>query len=105
MALSALPGAEVIVASDAEQAIEIARSHEPVAIVTDVELPGMDGFELVAQLRRDGRYVKTPILVVSANGEGATPKRAVAAGANAFIPKPFSPAAVRRAVERLIDAQ
>ena len=102
----ALGGAfDVVVASDAEDAMRIARSAEIAAVVSDVQLPGMDGLEFVARLRNDERHAHIPILVVSANSDSATPQRALSAGANAFIAKPFSPAAVRRAVENLIDAQ
>ena len=68
------------------------------------------GYYGLPLLKKPGWSWEVPVYffvggAAGASGDGATPQRALAAGANAFIPKPFSPAAVRRAVEKLIDAQ
>jgi CheY-like chemotaxis protein len=74
------------------------------AVLTDIRMPGMDGFELVRFVRSHRRHVGTPIIVVTADTDPETPERASRLGANAFFGKPFSPRAVRRALEDLLYA-
>ncbi len=103
IAFSDVPGLVVNTARTAEEAIA-ALSHNAVdAVVTDLHLPGMDGFELIARIRGDARLVDLPIIVISGDTDPRTPERVLALGANAFFLKPYSPAAVRRKVEQFLD--
>jgi CheY-like chemotaxis protein len=62
----------------------------------------MDGFELIRFVRSHRQHLKTPIIVVTADTDPETPERASRLGANAIFAKPFSPRAVRRALEDLL---
>jgi CheY-like chemotaxis protein len=73
------------------------------AVVTDLNMPRMDGYELIRRIRGDQRLRNTPIIVVSADTDPATPERVAALGVDAFFPKPFSPAQVRRTLEQLLN--
>ena len=64
----------------------------------------MNGIELVAHLRRNVGWKSIPILVISGDSDRRTPQRALDAGATAYIPKPYSPSAVRQQLENLIHA-
>jgi CheY-like chemotaxis protein len=91
--------------SSALEAVKVLERDGPIrAIVTDIRMPGMDGFELIRFLRGDARHRATPIIVITADTDPDTPARAARLGANAFFSKPFSPAAVRQTLERLLDA-
>jgi CheY-like chemotaxis protein len=74
-------------------------------VVTDLNMPRMDGYELIRRVRADQRLSGMPIIVVSADTDPATPERVVALGAEAFFAKPFSPALVRRKLEQLLDGR
>lgn len=74
------------------------------ALITDLHLPVMNGFELIQQVRSDRRVSGLPILVVSGDTDPETPERVCRLGANAFFSKPFSPAAVKNKLEQLLDA-
>ena len=106
IALLAIPGVSVLLAASALEALRILdRAGEPVsAVVTDLNMPRMDGFELIQRIREDRRLASVPIVVVSADTDPATPQRVAALGACAFFPKPYSPAEVRRKLEQLLDA-
>jgi len=106
IALLAIPGVSVLLAASALEALRILdRAGEPVsAVVTDLNMPRMDGFELIQRMRADRRLASVPIVVVSADTDPATPQRVAALGACAFFPKPYSPAEVRRKLEQLLDA-
>lgn len=106
VACSTIPGTEVLLFRSAVEAVRALRdgSRAVRAVITDIRMPRMDGFELIAFLRADPRYARVPIVVVSADSDPATPERGYRLGANAYFSKPYSPSAVRRKLEQLLDA-
>lgn len=104
MALQSLPGVVIRCARTAEDALELLAADRISALITDIQLPLMTGLELISQVRRQPALQKLPIVVVSGVADPAVPGAALASGANAFFPKPFSPAAVRRKLEELMYA-
>ncbi len=66
-------------------------------IVTDINMPDINGIELAKFVRKTPRHEHTPVIVISTDGSEVDRTRALAAGANAFLPKPFTP-------EELLDA-
>ena len=72
-------------------------------LVTDLNMPRVDGYELIRRVRADQRLSGMPIIVVSADTDPATPRRIAALGVEAFFPKPFSPALVRRKLEQILN--
>jgi CheY-like chemotaxis protein len=107
IALLAIPGLSVLVASSAFEALRIldGAGNSVEAVITDLNMPRMDGFELIRRIRQNRDFSQTPIVVVSADSDPATPERVAKLGVNAFFPKPYSPAEVRRKVEELLNAQ
>jgi len=105
IALSGIPEVTIVVAPSALEAWRIlsGNGHTIQAIVTDLNMPRMDGFELIRRIRADGRLAAMPIVVVSADVDPATPRRIAQLGVNAFFAKPFSPAQVRRKLEQILD--
>jgi CheY-like chemotaxis protein len=105
IALGDIPGVSVRLATSAVEALRILNGGGPAveAIVTDLNMPRMDGFELIRRIRESEKLCATPIIVVSADTDPATPQRIAQLGVNAFFPKPFSPAQVRRKLEQLLD--
>lgn len=93
----ALGGYELEVAGSAEEALEWLRAKRYELVITDVNLPGMDGLALAERLRG------MPVIVVSGSPEAELEQRARAAGARAFLAKPYSPAELRRRVQELLD--
>ena len=105
IAFLGIPGLAVLLASSAVEAVRILdRGGANVqAIVTDLNMPRMDGFELIRRVRGDRRLSATPIIVVSADTDPATPGRIAELGVEAYFAKPFSPAQVRRKLEELLN--
>ncbi len=103
-ACAAVPGVEVMGVTSALAALRIlGDGSRPIcAVVTDIHMPAMDGFELIRFMRADRRHAATPIVVVTADTDPETPERAARLGADAFFPKPFSPAALRRRLGELL---
>jgi len=72
--------------------LAMTRRHRPDLIILDLRLPGMDGYEAVTHLKRDGVTQTIPIIAISAHAVNVDQerKRLVALGAASFLPKPFS---------------
>ena len=69
--------------------------------LTDLEMPRMDGFELLAELGRSGALATTPVLVTSTRCDLETRRRVLRLGARAFVPKPVERADLARALEAI----
>jgi len=107
IALSDIPGIAMRLVTSGLEALRLLHGEGPAfqAIVTDLNMPRMDGFELIRHIRGDHRLSAMPIIVVSADTDPDTPERVAQLGVNAYFPKPFSPAQVRRKVEQLLDGR
>src|SRR4051812_46942154 len=90
-------GYEVVQAEDGIEALERLKDTAPAAIVTDINMPRMDGFALIEEVRRDVSHRTTPILVLTTESEPDRKARAREAGATGWIVKPFNP-------DKLLDA-
>jgi CheY-like chemotaxis protein len=103
VALARLPGFTVLAVATAEQALECLAAGNICALVTDLHLEQMDGFELIALVRSQPLRSSLPILVISGDNDPSTPARLAGIGANAYFTKPYSPAAVCSALEHLVN--
>jgi CheY-like chemotaxis protein len=103
--LSGIPGVTVLVAMSALEAWRILNQDGASirAIITDLNMPRMDGFELIRRIRGDRRLAAMPVVVVSADTDPQTPERIARLGVSAFYGKPFSPAQIRRKLEQLLN--
>ncbi|HSB11548.1 MAG TPA: response regulator [Blastocatellia bacterium] len=96
-----MSGFEVISAPDGQSGYETALQHSPDLIITDINMPGMDGFELLRKVRRESSLAGTAVLVVTAFGEEAA-LEARRAGADAASAKPFDFEGFIKMVDSLI---
>jgi DNA-binding response OmpR family regulator len=84
-------GYEVARARNGEEALRIASERHVHLAVLDLMMPGMDGYEVTRRLRARTRENRLPILILSAFAEDRQAAQALAAGADAYLRKPFSP--------------
>ncbi len=99
----AFRGAVVETAPDGATALASALAHPPDLIVADLDMPGLNGVELVAALRADPRTEKVPVVVVSAIGGPTDWALLGRLGANAFLGKPFDPTQLSALARAVID--
>ena len=92
-------GFTVVQAVDGEHGLAVLDAHsaEVDVIITDINMPKMDGFGFMEAVRKDQRHRATPILVLTTESDGDKKMRARQAGATGWIVKPFNP-------EKLVDA-
>ena len=80
---------DVISAIDGQEALDIAVEENPDLIILDVMLPTLNGYQVCERLRTMTQFAKTPILILTVLGEDTHQIRALDAGANGFLTKPF----------------
>ena len=102
IALLSLTGVSVAHAATGRTALQFIQKQPVSAIITDLHMPQMDGFELIARVRAAAGATHVPIIVISGDSDPETPERVRRLGADAYFVKPYSPAAVREKLERLL---
>ena len=85
-------GFEVISARNGTEALELVRERRPAVAVLDIGMPGLDGLEVLEQIRADAELGDVRVLLLTAKAQESDVRRGYAAGADAYVRKPFSPA-------------
>lgn len=103
MLLFALEGAgfRVVQAGDGLEGLEALRAEPADVIITDINMPNMDGFGFIEEVRKDPSHRATPILVLTTESEPDRKDRARRAGATGWIVKPFNTAKLVDAIRRV----
>ncbi len=95
-------GYEVVEAVDGEDALDKAKNHTVSLILTDINMPRMDGLDLVKSLRVLPRYKIAPILVLTTESSEAMKTEGRAAGATGWLVKPFDPKRLLEVVKKVL---
>jgi response regulator RpfG family c-di-GMP phosphodiesterase len=95
---------ELSFAEDGNDAIGAAHRLRPDLILLDYQMPGIHGVDVCAAIRSDPGTARTPIVMLTGHGDEETRQRAVLAGANGFLTKPFSPLALEQTIRSLIGS-
>ena len=96
-------GFEVDTVTDGAEALDRLRRQSFSALVLDIMLPGMNGFDVLKAIRSDNALSSLPVMVLTAKGQASDRRAAEAIGADAFVTKPFSNAEVVERVSRLAE--
>jgi two-component system cell cycle response regulator DivK len=88
--LLASAGFRMIEAHDGQQALTVARSERPDLILMDIQLPIVDGYEATRNIKRDPELRHIPVIAVTSYALSGDEKKALEAGCNAYVAKPFS---------------
>jgi len=94
-------GYRVIQAEDGVHGLEVLAGETPDVIVTDINMPRLDGFGFIEKVRHDANYRAVPILVLTTESDAEKKDRARRAGATGWIVKPFDPTKLVAAVRRV----
>jgi two-component system, chemotaxis family, chemotaxis protein CheY len=93
---------EVLEAGDGVEALEVAKGKKLSLVITDVNMPRMDGITLVQRLRALPEFKFTPILVLTTESDATMKQKGKEAGATGWIVKPFSPEKLLDVVNKVI---
>jgi len=97
-------GYDVLEAGDGQLALAVLDKTPKVhLIVSDVNMPNMDGITFVSQLKQQAKFKFTPVIMLTTENQDTKIQQARAAGAKAWLTKPFDPAQLLDAVSRLVQ--
>jgi len=105
MSLSGFEVGECWEASDGEQALAQLKVHTVDVILTDINMPKMNGEEFLKRLEEEGTLRSVPALVISTDATKNRILRMLALGAEGYMTKPFSPESLREELERILGAR
>ena len=91
-------------AADGAGALELLESQPVDVILTDINMPGMDGEEFLRRLQQHPRLRSIPAVVVSTDATSCRVERMLALGARGYVSKPFSPEVLRKQLERVVES-
>ena len=97
-------GLELSAAEDGITGLEMARQLVPDLILLDIGLPGIDGWEVLRNLRADEATANIIVIIVTAHAQPEVAAAAEQRGADGFMTKPFRPAELRDEITRQLDA-
>jgi CheY-like chemotaxis protein len=95
-------GYEVIEAADGEQAVEKARLEPPDLVILDLQMPNLDGFGALGQIRALPGLHAVPVIALTANAMQGDRERCMAAGFSHYVSKPMNMAQLRADIARLL---
>ena len=96
-------GYEVVEAADGVEALNIAKTRSVNLVITDVNMPNMDGIALIRELRGLPAYKFTPLLMLTTESGAEKKQAGKAAGATGWIVKPFNPEQLLNTVKKVIS--
>ena len=96
-------GYKVLEANNGIEAIEAMSKNHVDMLITDLNMPGMDGFELIAHVKEDEKFKHIPIIILTTEGKKEMVMKGFTLGANSFLQKPIKPDLMLQEVERLLN--
>ena len=104
-ALARVKGLRVTEADDGVDGLRKLASSRYDIIITDINMPILDGLKLVKRLRADEHYQDVPIIIITTEGAAEDRQRALALGANAYITKPIQAPVVIKLVREILGLE
>ena len=95
-------GFELLEATTGDESIAMAERERPDLILMDIQLPGVDGYEATRRIKANPALARVPIIVVTSYALSGDEDKAMAAGADGYVSKPFSPRALLAKVRALL---
>jgi len=92
-----------VICQELEDVQNLIREHQPEVLLLDLYLPGANSLDLLRELRREGLLLKRSTIILSAMGFPEIVQKAMLAGADDFIVKPFDPAALISRIQKNIE--
>jgi len=97
-------GYEVVEAADGVEALNVLKSHPVDMVISDINMPNLNGIELTRQLRSQPGFVRTPIILLTTESDPGKKAEGRAAGATGWIVKPFSQDQLLALVAKVLPA-
>ena len=105
MKLAGFDRADYVEASDGQEALACLKAHHIDVILTDINMPGMNGEEFLRQLENDGKLRTVPAVVISTDATRDRVDRMLQLGAQGYVTKPFSPEVLGAELQRVLEGK
>ncbi|MBU8920400.1 MAG: response regulator [Bacteroidales bacterium] len=105
LGLSGVPVAEFYQAENGQEALDILKDNWVDIIFADINMPVMNGIEMVERMAEDGILKTTPVIMVSTEGSALRIKQLKEKGVSAYIRKPFTPELLREVVDSIVEVR
>ena len=96
-------GYELIEATTGEEGIEAAARERPDLILMDIQLPGIDGYEVTRRIKANPQLRQIPVIAVTSYALSGDDKKAFAAGCDGYVTKPYSPRLLLAKIKEYLD--
>jgi two-component system chemotaxis response regulator CheY len=103
--LSALGDFEIVEAANGFEALRALPREKVDLVITDINMPDINGLELVSFIRNSDYYRTTPLFIVSTEGSERDREKGLSLGADAYLTKPFSPEQLQALVRQYLDRE
>jgi two-component system chemotaxis response regulator CheY len=98
-----LPLGQVLEAGDGKEALKMMEGHDVSLVLSDINMPNMDGIELLRTLRGSAQWHNMPVVMITTEGSQAKVQEAAALGATSYVRKPFSADLLRDKLASLLS--
>lgn len=102
-AIAAMGDFEIFEAANGFEALRVLPREKVDLVITDINMPDINGLELVAFVRGNDNYKNTPLIIVSTEGSPRDQEKGLALGADAYLVKPFAPDALQQLVRQFLN--
>lgn len=93
---------EILEAKDGLEALEVAQREMPELVILDVQMPGLDGFEVCRRLKNDEKTKNMMVVMLTSKSQATDREMGARVGANEYFTKPFSPLELMELVEKVL---
>lgn len=100
-----LPIGRILEASDGVEALNTLREHKVGLILTDINMPKMDGLQLLSEVKSTAEYKHIPVLIVTTEGSHAKVLESVNLGASGYVRKPFTPDQLKEKLASVLHSE
>jgi two-component system chemotaxis response regulator CheY len=101
--LEAMDDFTIVEVENGFEALRVLPREKVDMVITDINMPDINGLELVKFIRSQPQYKSTPLLIISTEGSDKDREKGLALGADSYLNKPFQPEELQRLVSQLLD--
>jgi CheY-like chemotaxis protein len=98
-------GYQILMAKDGQTLIDLAKEHQPDVIITDIQMPIIDGIEAIKQIRLDRNLVNVPIIALTALAMKGDREKCLEAGSNEYLSKPIKLKQLASTIQELLNSR
>ena len=98
-----MKGFDIIAVNDGMEALEVLPKENIDLLITDLNMPNIDGFELIKSIRENQDYSEMPIIILSSLGANEEIERGISTGANSYLVKPFDPNRIAYEISKYLN--